>query len=162
MIEWLKLIYGTVGVNHPYVSTAVAALLGALLLSGAWYSIGVAYRQEHPLAAPAGVAPNPAPREASSASIAAPKVAIEGPPAAHLGRTTYFTILSQNAVRATWSIGGFQDNKVFSVEPLGPSHQIYVEPTDPTRVGAPFTLSVTVYAADGKSASTTKRFLVIR
>src|SRR5690348_14959345 len=57
MIEWLKLIYGTVGVNHPCVSTAVAALVGALLLGGAWYSIGVAYRQEHPLTVPAGVAP---------------------------------------------------------------------------------------------------------
>src|SRR5690242_7810780 len=134
MIEWLKLFYGTAGVNHPYLSTAVAALIGALLLGGAWYSIGDAYRQEHPPAAPAGIAPNSAARESSSAPTAAPTVAIEGPASAHLGKTTYFTILSQNAVRATWSIGGFQDNRIFSVEPLGPSYQIYVEPTDLARV----------------------------
>lgn len=35
MIEWLKLLYGSVGINHPYLSTVLAGLLGALLLGGA-------------------------------------------------------------------------------------------------------------------------------
>lgn len=65
-------------------------------------------------------------------------------------------------MRAVWSAGGFQENKVFSVEPLAPSHQIYVKPTDATRIGDMFTLSVTVYSGNGKSASATKRFMVVR
>src|ERR1700730_4593432 len=100
MIKWLKLVYGTVGVNHPYLSTAIAAFVGALLLGGAWYSVGVAYRQEHPPAAPAGIRPSSTAREAPPVPMAAPEVAIEGPAGAPLGKTTYFTILSQNAVRA--------------------------------------------------------------
>jgi hypothetical protein len=70
--------------------------------------------------------------------------------------------LSSNAVRAVWSAGGFQDNKMFAVEPLAPSHQIYIEPTDATRIGETFTISVTVYGSNGKSASAAKRFLVVR
>jgi hypothetical protein len=151
MIEWLKLLYGWVGVDHPYLSSVVAAGVGALLLGGAWYSVGVAYRQDHAKEEPANVS-----------VMADPTVTIQGPAQAPLGRTTYFTILSKNAVRAVWSAGGFGRNRPFYVEPLAPSHQIYLKPTDAARIGDTFIISVTVYGPDGRSATATKQFLVVR
>lgn len=100
-----------------------------------------------------------APRPAPPAS-AALTIAIDGPETAPLGQKTYFTLVSQNATRAEWSIGGFADGQLFVVDPLIPSHQIYVEPADPGRVGASFVLAVTVYDPSGGSASTTKRFTI--
>jgi len=87
-------------------------------------------------------------------------IAIDGPDTAPLGQKTYFTLTSQNATRAEWSIGGFGDGKPFTVEPLSSSHQIYVEPTDASRVGDSFVLAVTVYNTAGQSAGAAKRFVV--
>lgn len=100
-------------------------------------------------------APAPAP-----AALAAPSVAIEGPLAAPLGEQTFFTIVSQNAVRAEWSAGGFGDGRSIEIQPLPPSHQIWIEPTDSTRIGDTFTLAVTVYGADGQSATAQRQFQV--
>lgn len=100
-------------------------------------------------------APAPAP-----AAPAAPSVVIEGPLAAPLGEQTYFTIVSQNAVRAEWSAGGFGDGRSIEIQPLPPSHQIWIEPTDSSRIGDTFTLAVTVYGADGQSATAQRQFQV--
>jgi hypothetical protein len=91
-----------------------------------------------------------------------PSINIDGPETAPLGQKTYFTLTSQNATRAEWSIGGFGDGKPFVIEPLSSSHQIYVEPTDMSRVGDSFVLAVTVYDAAGQSAGAAKRFVVTR
>ncbi len=91
----------------------------------------------------------------------APTVKIEGPDRAPLGAKTYFTIVSKNAVRAEWSIGGFSTDSGNLVDPLPPSHQIFVEPSNAARVGDRFTLAVTVYKADGESATATKEFMVV-
>jgi hypothetical protein len=87
-------------------------------------------------------------------------VEIEGPATAPLGKTTYYTVLVKNAVRGIWSIGGIQNEPVV-VQPLGPSHQIYVEPTDATRVGNSFTIVFVAYDTQGRSAIAKKRFLVV-
>jgi hypothetical protein len=92
---------------------------------------------------------------------AGPGVTIEGPDAARVGQRTYFTIVSQGAKKADWSIGGFAGGEVFTVDPLPPSHSIYIEPTDSSRAGESFTLAVTVQASDGQSASATKKFVVL-
>ncbi len=89
-----------------------------------------------------------------------PTLEIDGPDVAPLGQKTYFTLTSQNATRAEWSIGGFGDDEPFVVDPLSSSHQIYVEPTDASRVGDSFVIAVTVYDASGQSAGATKRFVV--
>ena len=94
-----------------------------------------------------------------SSSASEPTVVIEGPPTAPLGKTTCYTVISQNATRGVWSVGGFLNEPVV-VEPLGPSHQIFIEPTDATRVGDNFTIVFTVYSASGQSATARKRFLV--
>jgi hypothetical protein len=107
-----------------------------------------------PLASSSQPAPTATPGHPS------PSVVIEGPDAAPLGQKTYFTLTSQNAVRAEWSIGGFGDGKPFVVDPLRNSHQIYVEPTDATRIGDSFVIAVTVYAAGGQAAGATKRFVI--
>lgn len=89
-----------------------------------------------------------------------PSVSVEGPTAAPLNHITYFTVVSNNAGRAEWSIGGFNEGKTVEVDPLSPTYQIQVEPSNASRVGDTFTLAVTVYDADGASASTTHTFQV--
>jgi hypothetical protein len=91
-----------------------------------------------------------------------PQVRIEGPDIAPLGRQTYFTIISSNARRAEWSIGGFTGDEAVIVDPLPPSHAIFVEPTDASRAGESFTIAVTIYAADDQTMSATKKFVVTR
>ena len=88
-----------------------------------------------------------------------PSVIIEGPPSIPFGQTTYFTILTENAVRGVWSIGGFTDEPV-DVDPLGASHQIYVEPTEKSRIDDKFTIIFTAYSSSGKEARAKKTFLV--
>jgi hypothetical protein len=100
------------------------------------------------------------PATPAPAVVAVPVVAIEGPLMAPLGKQTYFTIVSQNAVRASWSAGGFSNNRSFDIEPLAPSHQIWIEPTDSSRIGETFTLVVTVYSADGQPATAQRQFQV--
>ncbi len=101
-------------------------------------------------------------RRSPTPSIApSPAVAIDGPLTAPPSQRTYFTIVSQNAVRAEWSAGGFGDGSSVEVQPLPPSHQIWIEPTDSARIGDTFTLVVTVYAADGQTATAQRQFQVV-
>lgn len=102
----------------------------------------------------------PAPATPAPAALPAPSVTIEGPLAAPLGQRTYFTIVSQNAVRAEWSAGGFGDGRSVEVQPLPPSHQIWIEPTDSARIGDTFTLAVTVYSADGQATTAQRQFQI--
>ncbi len=97
---------------------------------------------------------------ASPSPAAAPNVTIEGPLVAPLGQRTYFTIVSQNAVRAEWSAGGFGDGRSIEVQPLPPSHQIWIEPTDSARIGDTFTLAVTVYSAAGQATTAQRQFQI--
>lgn len=101
-----------------------------------------------------------APATPAPAALPAPSVTIEGPLAAPLGQRTYFTIVSQNAVRAEWSAGGFGDGRSIEVQPLPPSHQIWIEPTDSARIGDTFTLAVTVYSADGQATTAQRQFQI--
>ena len=96
----------------------------------------------------------------SSAKVG-PEVTIEGPDTARLGERTYFTIVSKRANRAEWSVGGFADGELFKVDPLPPSHSIYIEPTDRSRAGQSFVLAVTVFSPAGEAASASKKFVVV-
>ena len=100
---------------------------------------------------------------ATSTPTETPTLTIEivGPDTVPLGRKTYYTLLSQNASRAEWSVGGFSSNEIFVVDPLPPSHQIYIEPTDAGRVGEVFVLAVTVYNERGESTTATKQFTIV-
>lgn len=100
-------------------------------------------------------------QSAPAAVQPAPSVQLEGPLTAPLGEKTYFTLVSQQATRAEWSIGGFGDGDIVQIQPLPPSHQIWIEPTDRTRVGDTFTLVVTVFGSDGQSATASKSFQVV-
>jgi hypothetical protein len=91
------------------------------------------------------------------ASDAALAVEIEGPAEAPLGEQTYFTLISENAVRAEWAIAGFGRDEI---NPFRQADQIFVQPTDAGQVGREFTLLVTVYDADGNPASARHRFKV--
>ena len=95
----------------------------------------------------------------TSANDPAPALAveIEGLAEAPLGEQTYFTILSENAVRAEWTIAGFGRDEI---NPFRQTDQIFVQPTDAEQVGESFTLLVTVYDAGGNPASTRHRFTV--
>jgi hypothetical protein len=107
-------------------------------------------------------APTPTAQPPTATSLTTtPVVEIEGPRTAPLGKSTYYTILSQHAQRAEWSVGGFADNQTFVVEPLAASHQIRVEPTDAARMGDTFTIVVTVYDAQGASVTARHRFQVV-
>jgi hypothetical protein len=84
-------------------------------------------------------------------------VEIDGPAEAPLGEQTFFTILSENADRAEWTIAGFGRDEI---NPFRQADQIYVEPVDEGQVGESFTLLVTVYDAAGNQASARHRFTI--
>ena len=99
---------------------------------------------------------------AANAPTAAPPappltVELDGPRLAPLGQQTYFTIISENAVRAEWAVAGFGRDEI---NPFRQTDQIFVQPTDAEQVGESFTLLVTVYDAGGNPASTRHRFTV--
>ena len=123
---------------------ATATVLAALL---AGY-FGLVNRNQQPSTAPA------------TAPTSALSVTIDGPTMAPLSELTYFNIISTNATRAEWSIGGFNNNETTEVDPLAPSHQIQIEPTDQSRVGDSFTLVVTVFDENGATANTSHAFQV--
>jgi hypothetical protein len=89
-----------------------------------------------------------------------PKVEIVGPPSVSLGKTAYFRIITENVVRIKWSIAGFRDEPVL-VEPVGPVHEIYVEPTNIARVNEQFVIVVDAYSSDGSWARATRTFMVV-
>lgn len=92
-------------------------------------------------------------------ATAAPQLAVEidGPTEAPLNEQTYFTILSDNAVRAEWTIPDFGSD---DINPFRQADQIFVEPADRDRIGEFFTLVVTVYDTDGNRATARHRFEV--
>lgn len=85
-------------------------------------------------------------------------VEIEGPTEAPLNQETYFTILSDNAVRAEWTITDFGSD---DINPFRQVDQLFVEPVDAGRVGESFTLAVTVYDAAGNRATARHRFQIV-
>jgi hypothetical protein len=101
------------------------------------------------------------PPAVSPTSDLSPSVEIIGPDTVVFRERTHFTFISRNARGAEWSIGGFENNEVFVVTPLAPSHQIFVEVTDERRIGDSFIIAVTVYGENGRTASATKQFTVI-
>jgi hypothetical protein len=137
---------GRTGLTTPVIIALIgaAATILAALLTGFF---GLA-RRDAPPAVPA-VAP-----------ASAPTVTLEGPAAAPLGELTFFTIISSNAERAVWSIGGFNNNERIEITPLSPSHQIQIEPTDADRVGDTFALVVTVYDSAGTTATASRPFVI--
>jgi len=105
--------------------------------------------------APAGEAPTePNTADAARSAVA---VEIDGPSAAPLGTRTYFTIISPSARSVTWAIGGFGSG---TFDDFAQTDQVYVEPTDPERVGDEFVLVVTGYDAAGSEATTRHTFVV--
>lgn len=85
-------------------------------------------------------------------------VEIEGPAEAPLNEETYFTILSDEAVRVEWSIPDFGSD---DINPFRQVDQIFVRPVDGERVGDSFTLAVTVYDAAGHRATARHRFQIV-
>jgi len=95
---------------------------------------------------------------APAATIAPLTVEIDGPATAPLNAQTYFTIISENAVRVEWTIAGFGGDEI---DPFDQSEQVFVEPADAGRVGESFTLVVTVTDANGRTAGARHRFQVV-
>lgn len=85
-------------------------------------------------------------------------VEIEGPTEAPLNQETYFTILSDQASRAEWTIPDFGSD---DINPFRQVDQIFVEPVDSNRVGEFFMLAVTVYDAAGNRATARHRFQIV-
>jgi hypothetical protein len=102
-----------------------------------------------------------APTAAPTATTEPLALEIKGPTEAPLNELTFFTIISENAVRATWSIGGFANNQIFEIDPLPASYEIEVEPTNAERIGDTFTLVVTVFDENGRSITAHHRFEVV-
>jgi len=84
-------------------------------------------------------------------------VEIEGPSEAPLNEETYFTILSDTAVRAEWTIPDFGRD---DINPFRQVDQIFVQPVDAGRVGDSFMLVVTVYDAAGNRATARHEFQI--
>ena len=48
-MDWLRLLYESIGVPFPRASIAMVAVIGALLFGGGWWLLGRQYMNEHPL-----------------------------------------------------------------------------------------------------------------
>jgi hypothetical protein len=94
---------------------------------------------------------------AGAPPAATPAVEIDGPAEAPLGEQTFFTLISESAVRAEWAIAGFGRDEI---NPFRQADQIFVQPTDAEQVGESFTLLVTVYDADGNTATARHTFTI--
>lgn len=104
---------------------------------------------------PAGQTPaDPTPADPASSAVA---VEIDGPSAAPLGTRTYFTIISPSARTVEWAIAGFGTG---SLEDFAQADQVYVEPTDPERVGDEFVLVVTAIDDAGAQAMARHAFVI--
>lgn len=143
------------------LAAVITGIFGLLQLNWAKRSEPTPLPLVQPLQASATATTTPLPEPSATADALLPTVEIDGPATIPLGKNSYFTITSTNAERAEWSVGGFANNKTFKVEPLAPSHQIFIEPTDATRVGDSFTLVVTVFDKQGTSASAKQQIQVV-
>ncbi len=85
-------------------------------------------------------------------------VEIEGPTEAPLNDETYFTIISESAVRAEWTITDFGSD---DINPFRQAEQIYVRPVDSSRIGDTFTVVVTVFDSNGSSRSARHTFVLV-
>ena len=147
-----KLLHNDQGqVNHQIVIaliTATATLLTAVIAGV--FGLMQARGNSAPAAPVATAAP---------AATAVPlAVEIDGPATAPLSQQTFFTIISENAARVEWTIAGFGGDEI---DPFDQSEQLFVEPTDASRVGESFTLVVTAEDANGRTASARHRFQVV-
>jgi len=84
-------------------------------------------------------------------------IEIDGPTQAPLNEETWFTILSDAAVRAEWTIPDFGRD---DINPFRQVDQIFVHPVDAGRAGDSFTLVVTVYDAAGNRATARHQFQI--
>ncbi len=85
-------------------------------------------------------------------------VEVDGTAEAPLNEETYFTIISDDAVRVEWSIASFGEDEI---DPFRRTDQVFVEPVDESRVGESFTLVVTAFDADGNRATARHRFQIV-
>jgi len=97
---------------------------------------------------------DPTPTDTARSAVA---VEIDGPSAAPLGSRTFFTIISPSARRVEWAIAGFGSG---AFDDFAQTEQVYVEPTDPERVGDEFVLVVTAYDVAGFDATTRHTFVI--
>ncbi len=97
----------------------------------------------------------PPPAATPSAQLS---VEIDGPTEAPLNEETWFTILSDAAVRAEWTIPDFGRD---DINPFRQVDQIFVHTVDAGRAGDSFTLVVTVYDAAGNRATARHEFQVV-
>ena len=56
-LEWIKIIYGWLGADHPRVSLVAAIILGAILGGAIWRFAGHLYAQDRQVITAAGPAP---------------------------------------------------------------------------------------------------------
>ena len=143
------------------LAATITGVFGLLQLNWAKRAEPTPLPLVQPLQASATVTKTPLPEPSATPDASLPTVEIDGPATIPLGKKSYFTIISTNAERAEWSVGGFANNKTFVVKPLAASHQIFIEPTDTTRVGDTFTLIVNVFDKAGTSASAKQQIQVV-
>ncbi len=90
-------------------------------------------------------------------------LSIEGPDKVPLGKKTYFHIATTAVgARLTWTIDGYGFDKDNVVDNVAPRHEIWVEPTDATRLGETFTIQATVSDNAGQSETATRKFVLIK
>jgi hypothetical protein len=162
-MKFLRNADGEINTQVVVAMIGAAATLSAALLAGIFGLIQMrAANAQPPTAIPLPtVATTSEPTETPAPTAAPLALEIEGPTEAPLNELTFFTIISENAVRARWSIGGFANNQVFDIDPLPAGYEIEVEPTNAERVGDTFTLVVTVFDANGRSITAHHRFEVV-
>lgn len=140
------------------LATVLAAVVGGVF---ALMQVNAVQRDDHE--APAAAVEPASPPTTASAEPASPSpsgvpaVEVSGPDVAPLGTRTYFTIVAPDATRVEWAIAGFGDGELADFDV---SDQVFVEPTDPERVGDEFVLVVTAYDAAERAGTVRHTFVV--
>lgn len=98
--------------------------------------------------------------QASRAEPTAVPLAVEinGPAEVPLFTQRNFEIISDTAVRVEWTISGFGED---DINPFRDVDTVWIEPTDPGRVGESFTLIVTAFDSANNSSTARHRFQVV-
>ena len=132
-----QIVVATIGATATLLTAIIAGVFGLIQLQ--------ASRSQPP----------PSPTQSPVPQL---DVEIEGPTEAPLNQETYFTILSDQAIRAEWTISDFGSD---DINPFRQVDQIFVQPADAERVGDNFTVVVTVFDSNGNSRSARHRFEIV-
>jgi hypothetical protein len=161
-MDWGKTLYGAFGVQHPTLSIVIAVALGGAVAGGAWWLVGVAYKEGHTSSPvpvtlptpPTPVAASPQPSPAPSSSPVPTPTPSQSPsptpsatpasaiPTIQAGSQSAVSVGQQGGITA-----GTINLNVNSMQPRVEGVNISMEQIPSPRNDAPYAIQITVQVA---------------